>query len=330
MSFRPAPWGATIATLIGLAAITLPAAHAQVPKVVTSIKPVDALVAGVMGKLGTPRLLVQGGASPHSYALKPSDARGLDEANIVFRVSENLETFLNHPLETLAGKATVVDLAEADEVKTLGFREGAVWEEDEHAHHDEATHDDAAHNGTDHANHHHDHSGMDPHVWLDPANARAMVDAIADTLKTADPENADTYATNAAELNGRLSALEAKIAAELAPVRGRPFIVFHDGYHYFEHKFDIEASGAVAVDPEHQPGVARVREIRDRIVASGAICVFAEPQFRPQLVATLIDGTSARAGVLDPLGADVKPGPGAYEAMMENLAKSLHDCLAGS
>ena len=329
MSFRPISWAVVAAGLIGLAAFPLSAAQADVPKVVTSIKPIDSLVAGVMGDLGTPRLLVQGGASPHSYALKPSDAQALDEADIVFRVSENLETFLNHPLETLSGKAEVVDLAEAEGVQTLAFRKGAIWEEDEHHHHDDG--DDHAEKAGGEAEHnHHDHSGTDPHVWLDPANARAMVNEIAKVLTAADPDHADTYSANAAQLNGRLMRLQEKIADELAPVQGRPFIVFHDGYHYFEHRFGVEAAGAVAVDPERQPGAARVREIRDRITKSGAICIFTEPQFRPQLVTTLIDGTSARAGVLDPLGADVKPGPGAYETMMGNLAANLHDCLAGS
>ncbi|MDJ0930508.1 zinc ABC transporter substrate-binding protein [Breoghania sp.] len=354
MSFRPIAWGSAVAGLIGLTLSTLSIVHAEVPKVVTSIEPIDALVAGVMGDLGTAQLLVQGGASPHTYALKPSDARALNDADVVFRVGENLETFLNHPLETLSEKATVVDLGEVDGVKTLNFREGVLWEkhhhedaehehEDEHAHADEAheheyevdhEHEhEAAHEHEhehEHEAHHHDHHGVDPHVWLDPANARAMVDAIAATLAAADPEHQDTYKENAAKLNGQLAALEEKVAEELAPVKGRNFIVFHDGYHYFEHRFGVEAVGSIAVSPEHQPGAARVREIRDHIKDSGAICVFAEPQFKPQLVNTLIEGTSARSGVLDPLGADLKPGAGAYTQMMENLAKNLHDCLAGS
>ncbi len=352
--------------LIGIAATTFPIAHAQsnkesgepgtTPDVVVSIQPIHSLVAGVMGDLGTPTLLVHGGASPHAYALKPSDARALDKAQIVFRVGENLETFLNHPLETLSAKATVIDLAEVDGVHTLGFREGALWEEDDHDHHghdahegdrhdgdaheadhdghdghethDHETHAQEAHEHETHA-HEHNHHGEDPHVWLDPANARAMVDAIAKTLIAADPAHAATYETNAAKLNGRLAALEEKIEAELLPVRGRPFIVFHDAYHYFEHRFEVEAVGAVAVNPEQQPGAARIREIRDRIAQTSAVCVFTEPQFRPRLVDTLLEGTSARAGVLDPLGADIAPGPDAYETMMQALADTLHNCLAG-
>ncbi|WP_321344013.1 zinc ABC transporter substrate-binding protein [Breoghania sp.] len=333
---------------LGLATATFPIAHAQtntesgeagaVPDVVVSIQPVHSLVAGVMGDLGTPTLLVRGGASPHSYALKPSDARALDKADIIFRIGESLEAFLNHPLETLGEKAVVVDLGEGEGVHTLAFREGALWEAHEHGdeahddhgheaheHEDHAKHDEA-HAGHEHA---HDHHGADPHVWLDPANARVMVDAIAATLIASDPAHKATYETNAAKLNGRLAALEEKIDAELLPVRGRPFIVFHDGYHYFEHRFEVEAVGAVAVNPEQQPGAARISEIRDRIVQTAAVCVFTEPQFRPRLVNTLLEGTSARAGVLDPLGADIEPGPEAYETMMQALADGIRNCLAG-
>lgn len=332
MKIRPTP-SASLRTLaaLGLVALTpmiAPAAWAEVPEVVVSIKPVHALVAGVMGDLGTPMLLVKGANSPHSYAMKPSDARALQEADVIFRVGENLEVFMNHPLETLGAKATVVDLAEAKGIETLGFREGALWEEDEH-HHDGEEHE-TAEDDHEEADHHHDHHGADPHVWLDPVNARAMVDAITEKLAAADPEHAEAYAANAARMNGRITELQEEIAAELKPVEGRPFIVFHDGYHYFEHRFGVEAAGAVAVDPERQPGAARVTEIRERIEKADAVCVFTEPQFQPRLVKTLIEGTDARSGVLDPLGADLPEGAGAYEALLRNLAKSLESCLAGS
>lgn len=349
-----------LAASAGIACLVGAAPAAAAPNVVVSIKPLHALVAGVMGDLGQPRLLIQGAGSPHSYAMKPSDARSLDEADLVFRASETLETFLDQPLRALADRARVIDLAEAPGVETLAFRSGEDWggahgphseegHDTDHAHeepghhddHDDGHDDDHAHDkdhehdddhGHDKAAEHdahegHDHSGIDPHVWLDPANARAMTDAIAAALAEADPANAEAYEANAARQNGRLAELQDEIAQTIAPVRGTPFIVFHDGYHYFEHRFDIEAAGAVAVNPERQPGAAHVREIRDLIRAKNAACVFAEPQFRPALVETLVEGTQARVGTLDPLGADLAEGADAYPALIRNLARALVDCL---
>jgi zinc transport system substrate-binding protein len=165
------------------------------------------------------------------------------------------------------------------------------------------------------------------HIWLDPINAKAMVSAIAAALGDADPGRAAVYAANAERLRARLDRLDAELAADLAPVAGRRYVVFHDAYRYFEKRYRLSPAGAITVNPARQPGARTVRAIRSRIIDLGAVCVFGEPQFEPALVATVIEGTPARPAVLDPLGADLEPGVDAYFTLMRNLAKSLVGCL---
>jgi zinc transport system substrate-binding protein len=288
---------------------------AEPPRVVATINPVHSLVAGVMAGVGKPYLLIRGGASPHTYVLRPSDARALDRAKVIFWVGEELETFLTRPLKALGGKAKIVALAEAKGVTLLKLREGGVWEP--HAH-------------EEHGHEEHGHAAYNPHIWLDPVNAKAMVDAIAAALSEADPANAGAYHVNAATLRARLDRLDAALAARLAPVRTRPFIVFHDAYPYFERRYGLNGAGSITLSPERQPGARRLAAIRARIRARHIRCVFAEPQFRPHLVRTVTEGTGAKGAVLDPLGAAVPTGPEAYFTIMDRLAKDLADCLAGN
>jgi len=295
------------------------------PAVVASIKPVHSLVAAVMQGVGTPILLVEGAGSPHTYSLKPSQAKALAEAEVVFWVGEGLEHFLERPLESLAADAKSVPLMEARGMILLPNREGGTFEpeadEDEHAHAEGEGHDDHDHEQD------HDHGDFDPHVWLDPDNATAMVAAIADTLAAVDPQNAERYRANADAETRRLAALTDELTATLAPVRARPFIVFHDAWHYFETRFGLTAAGSITVNPETPPGARRVAEIRDKVRELDATCVFAEPQFEPALVSVVIEGTGARAAVLDPLGADLPDGPDLYFTLLRRDARSLRDCL---
>lgn len=327
-----------------LAAATLagPAGAADAPRVAVSILPVHSLVSAVMAGVGTPDLLVKGAGSEHAYQLKPSDARALAAARVVFWVDEDMETFLEGPIEALPTGATVVALAETPGLTLHARREGGVWEKHSHAHegedadaHDahEGDHDHedgpaaaAGHEGHDH--HDHDEGDTDLHVWLDPANAAVMTDRIAATLATADPANAARYQANAAAEKQKLAALDAELKATLAPVADKPYIVFHDAYQYFEARYDLDGAGSITLDPTRQPGADRVQAIHARIQGLGAPCVFSEPQFEPRLVQTVIDGTQARTGVLDPLGSDIPAGPDQYPQMMRGLATSLTACLA--
>lgn len=317
---------AALALLVPLAP-TRAAAKPAVP-VVASIMPIHSLVAGVMDGVGKPFLLVPGGASPHSFALRPSDARKLVAAKVVFWVGPLLETFLVRPLNALTKDATVVTLAEADGVRRLPFRAGGPWEAHDHDHdvggdgHDE----DAAHDH-DH-DHDHDEHAIDEHVWLDPMNAVAFVGAIAAALEHADPANAAAYRSNAGRLVGKLHALDAELRRTLAPVRGKPYIVFHDAYQYFDTRYGLHPAGSITVSPELSPGAKRLVAIRRKIRTDKAVCVFAEPQFQPKLVRTVVEGTGARTGTLDPLGAQLTPGPNAYFQLLRGLAKDLIACLS--
>ena len=287
-------------------------AVAAQPAVVASIKPVHALVAGVMLGVGEPRLLVAGGASPHEYSLKPSDGRALGAAQVVFWIGPELENFLAKPLAN-APAARSVALLTAPGVTVLPLREGGVWEAHDEAH-------DHAHDLT---------ASHDAHVWLDPVNAIAMVRQIVAVLSAADPVHQAEYARNGAALVERLERLNQHLAAALAPVRTRPYLVFHDAYQYFERRYGLNAVGSVVLSPEQRPGAKRVAEIQARVRERKVRCVFSEPQFQPALVATIIAGSDARQGVLDPLGAELPAGPDAYFHLLEALAEAVRGCLGG-
>lgn len=358
--------GLSAAAIGAVASVALSAPATAEPVVVTDIPPVHSLVARVMQGVGEPTQILPPGASPHGYAMRPSEAAALADADVVFWVGPELTPWLERAIDTLATKAEAVELLEAPGTFHLQFREGATFEAHDHGddhddeagheghdheehdheghdhdaheeHHDEAEkHDDHAHEAKgedDHGHeehaeaHDHDHHGVDPHAWLDPDNGKAWLAAIADRLVTADPDNADAYRANAAEGARELDELKETIGETVTPVRGDPFIVFHDAYHYFEHRFDIEAAGAVSLSDASKPGPARVAEIRDTIRKLDAVCVFTEPQFQPTLVKTIVEGTDARVATMDPLGIDLEPGPALYPALLTQLAGNLATCL---
>ncbi|SIQ15184.1 zinc transport system substrate-binding protein [Rhizobium sp. RU20A] len=348
----------TTALLASTILFAASAAAAAEPSVVVTIKPIHSLVSAITEGVVTPTLIVDGAASPHTYSLKPSQAAALESANVIFWVGPNLEAFMEKPLEALGGKAKVVELQDAPGLITLPYREGGPFEahmhdeneghaegeaghdhakEEAHAHAGEAAHahegedEHAEVKGHDHAHEHghdHDHHGIDAHLWLDPQNASAMADEIAKTMKAADPEHAAAYDANLAKLKTRLKDLETSIAATIAPVKDKPFIVFHDAYQYFEGRFGAKVAGSITVSPEVMPGAQRLKEIHEKIGTLGATCIFAEPQFEPKLVNTVIEGTKAKAGVLDPEAGNLTAGPDLYFQMMEGIATSLKTCLS--
>lgn len=298
-------------------AAALTARPAAALEVVASIKPLHSLVAAVMAGTGAPALLLDGAASPHAYALRPSDAKALSAAQVVFLVGGGLETFLDKPLRSLGKGTAVVRMADLPGLTRLPPREGGVWEEDgKHGH------------GHAHAHAHHK-DAVDSHMWLDPLNAKVFVRAAADTLAARDPANAAAYAANAERTVAALESLDAEIGMTLRPLRGIPYLVFHDAYQYFEHRYAMTPAGAVSIDPERQPGARRLQQLRQRIREGGAACIFREPQFSPKLVEMLVEGLTARQGVLDPLGAALPAGPDMYPALLRGLAQGLRDCLAG-
>jgi len=307
-----------------------PAGASEPPTVVASIKPINSLVAAVMGEVGSPHLIVKGAASPHTASLRPSDAAALQSADLVVWVGPDLELFLENSIATLSGDAIDLRLEDLDGVTILPPRVGGDFEtHHHHADHDD-DHDDHAEHEHEHDEHEHEHDeahAIDPHMWLDPANAEVMVRAIAEALTALDPDHADTYRANATATEQRLATLISDVTAELAPVKNRPFIVFHDAYQYFEHRFGLHAAGSVTVRPDTSPGAARLTEIKNRIDQTGAACVFAEPQFEPSLVRVIAEGTHAHTGTLDPLGADLPDGPDLYVRLLHDLATSMRACL---
>lgn len=316
-----------------LVALWLPLGATAQPRVVASILPVYALVAAVMQDAGEPELLIRGSGSPHDYALRPSDMRTIHAADAVFWIGPALESFLVRPLGS-AESVRAMPLLESPglsgrDLEPLPLREGGLWEVHAHDEHDHGE----AHESGEHEHHEHaestglEHANLDPHVWLDPRRAGILAEYIATVLGEIDPANRSLYQHNSVALRNRLDRLEQDIDALLAPVRDTPYIVFHDAYQYFERRFGTNAVGSLTLGPERSPGARRISEIRARIVDRGARCVFREPQFEPALVAPLLDGTEARAGVLDPLGAELAPDPEAYPILLRTLAEALHDCL---
>ena len=318
--------------------------------VVASVKPVHSLVSGVMDGVGKPALIVKGSASPHTYSLKPSQAQQIEEADLVFWMGHELESFLEKPLEAIATKAKVVELIDSHELKKLDMREGGAFDDhghDEHGHdehgkdeHDDDhkdhdKHSDEKHDEHDehdeHADESHDehhHGEFDVHVWLDPENAKVLVQEIKEALIEIDPGNAGKYEANTKNLIVKLDQLVSEISATLESSKGKGYIVFHDAYQYFEERFGMTAVGSITVSPEVVPGASRIRELKDKIVELDAHCVFSEPQFQPKIVFTVAEGTKANTGVLDPLGASISNGPELYFTLIRDMANSLQECLS--
>ena len=314
--------------LLATAALMLAgAAHAETPKVVVSIKPIHSLVAAIMKGVGEPGLIVEGANSPHTYNMKPSSAKKLQDADVVFWVGHGLEAFLEKPLEALGNKATIVELDDAPGLTKLKFREGGAFEPHDHGDHDHDADGDGDEAAEGQEHHHHDEGEFDMHLWLDPANAKAMAAQIETVLMKADPHNAQAYAANAKQLNEKLDALDKELAASVEPIKDKPFIVFHDAYQYFENRYHVRVAGSITVSPETLPGADRISQIHKKVTELGATCVFAEPQFEPKLVKVVIEGTPARSGTLDPEAATLTEGPDLYFELMRNISTSLTTCL---
>ncbi len=332
----------TLTTLSLTAVLMGGAAFAEAPQVAVDIAPVHSLVARVMDGVGTPDLIVQPGASPHEYSLRPSEAAALQNADLVFWIGPDLTPWLTDTLETLAPDAAVTTLLEADGTIELAFRESALFEahdahgdddhadhddEDGHKDHDDHEHEEAGHDDHDHEEDGHDHGAHDPHAWLSPQNAMTWLNVVAGQLSAADPVNAGAYFANAAAGRAEIQALIDDVNAMLDPARDGRFIVFHDAYQYFETDFDFPASGAISISDASDPSPARIAEIQARIADEGIDCVLAEPQFNPGLVETVLDGTTAQTGILDPLGSDLEPGSALYPQLIRNLSTALAGCM---
>ena len=296
---------------------------ADVPQVTTDIPVTHSLVTRVMAGIGTPDLIVNRGASPHDYSLRPSNAASLEAADLVFWISNGLTPWLDDALNTLARNAKVIELMDAKGATVLSFREGATFETHSHQHkQDEDGHDEHKHDEDEHAT-----GNVDPHGWLDPYNGRIWLDVIATALSKIDPTNSDIYFANATQAKADIDTVISELEATLAEFRGTNFIVYHDAYQYFEKRFDVLAAGSISLGDVSDPSPARIAEVRKKVEELGIICVFSEPQFNSELVRTVTDGVSVKTRVIDSLGTQFTLGPDFYLNVLRGIAQSMASCL---
>ena len=292
-------------------------------KVVTSIKPVHSLASYLMDGIGKPDLIVDGYASPHGFAMKPSHAKMLQNADLIFWVGEDLESFLEKPLKSIAKKAEKIELMEIKKLTKLEFRERNIFEgHDDHGH---GEHKEHGHKEDKHDDHQgHAHGEHDPHIWLDPMNAKVILNEMAEHLIENDQENASKYKTNLKKANKDIDKLVKKVKSELN--KDFKSIVFHDAYQYFEKRFDVNVLGAFTVNTDVMPGAEQLSEIREIIEHDKVSCVFSEPQFNPDIINAVAKDMNIKTGVLDPLGATLTPGKTLYFDLISNMSKSFKVC----
>jgi len=298
-------------------------------KVVTSIKPIHSLASYLMDGVGKPSLIVNGYASPHAFSMKPSHAKMLQNADIIFWVGESMENFLKKPLSSIAKKAEKIELIEVKGLNVLKFRERNIFDEhnhDDHAKkeddHDDHDHDDHTKKEDDHDDH--AHGDYDSHIWLDPMNAKVILNEMAEHLIENDTENASKYKNNLKKALKEIDTLIIQVMTELN--KSVSSIVFHDAYQYFEQRFNVNILGAFTVNPDVMPGAEQLAEIREIIEHDKVACVFSEPQFNPDIINAVAKDMKIKTGVLDPLGATLDPGKNLYFDLIKNMSLSFKDC----
>ena len=296
-------------------------------KVVTSIKPIHSLATYVMDGVGKPNVIVDGYNSPHGFSLKPSHAKMIENADLIIWVGEDLEAFLEKPLDSIAKKATKVELMDLKGIKKLKFREKNIFEgHDDHGHKKDK-HDDHGHKKDKHDDHGHEghaHGEHDPHIWLDPMNARVIIKEITNQLVKLDSTNAAKYKANSKDAIADIDALTKSIKKDLN--KNSRVVVFHDAYQYFENRFGIKVLGALTVNTDVLPGAEQLAEIREVIEHEKVNCIFSEPQFNPSIIKTIAKDTNIKTGVLDPLGATIDKGKGMYSELLKNMSSSFKGC----
>ena len=320
-------------------------------KVVTTIKPLHSLISRIMESRGEPQLIIEGTNNPHTFVFKPSHAEMLEEADIVFWIGEDLEAFMEKPLDSLAKNAKKIAFMESESIEKLKFREKNIFDdhddhddhdghEDEHEGHDD--HDDHdGHKDDDHDDHDdhdghedeheghddhddHKHGEFDAHIWLDPENAKEMVKIIRDELIKIDPEGQRQYSVNTAgatlELDNLINNVEKELSKDIS------YVVFHDAYQYFETRFGVTSAGALTLNPDVLPGAKQIADIQDLIRDKGIKCIFSEPQYNPKIIETLGNDMNISTGVMDPLGAFIEEGPSMYGELINGITNSIKEC----
>ncbi|MCG7938502.1 MAG: zinc ABC transporter substrate-binding protein [Candidatus Thiodiazotropha lotti] len=307
----------SIALLLFITTLLFSSSNLAGPKVVVSILPVHSLVSGLMSGIGEPYLLLKGNQSPHTMTLKPSDVRAISQADLLVWVGQSLESPLTSVIENNSDAESVISLLAIPNMHLLPIRDDLDWSSHDHSKHHHEAHTD-------------EELEWDNHIWLSPKNARTTVRYLAQALIRLDPEHTADYQTNLQKLLQRIDREEMAFHTTISAVKDRPFIVFHDAYHYLEDHFGLNAVGSVSISPERQSGAKHIDELQQKIRRLEANCVFSEPQFQPKLVETLTSGSKANTGILDPLGMALDPGPEAYFQLLNGLADNLASCLGGA
>ena len=285
-------------------------ANAEV-KVVASIKPIHSLVSYIMDGVGKPDVIVDGYNSPHNFSLKPSHAKMLQNADLIIWIGEDLENFLEKPLNTIAKKAKNIEIMDLKGIKKFAFREKNIFDEhDDHKEHD------------DHESH--NHGEHDPHLWLDPMNAKVIVKEITKELIKLDSSNSSIYKSNSNKALAELDKLIKDIKNDLN--KDLRFVVFHDAYQYFENRFGIQVLGALTINPDVKPGAEQLSEIREVIEHEKVNCLFSEPQFNPAIIKSIAKDTNVKIGILDPLGSKLDKGKNLYFSLLKDMTSSFKGC----
>ncbi len=299
-----------------------PAAIADVPKVAVTLKPIHSLVASVMEGVGVPELLLPDGASPHTFQLKPSTLKTLKEASLIVWVGPSLEMFMQKPLSSLSPSFGFIEIQSLDNLVKLPLREGREWQhsdpEDPHGHG----------HGHGHDHDHGAHGDVDPHLWLSNTNAQMIVKTIAERLSKVDPQHAKQYQANAQKTLQRLKFLKSNLQGLLASVQSEPYLVYHDGYQYFEKEFDLKAVGTMVINPHVPLSAHGLAQIKELIKARGVKCIFKETEFSERIIENSLGNQLVQIRELDPLGVHIDKGPDHYEKTLFALGKTIHDCLA--
>ncbi len=313
----------TIFTLTAALFLVLTPLKAEI-SVVTSIKPLHSLTSYIMEGVGEPELIIDGVASPHNFQIKPSHAKMLQNADLVIWIGEDLESFLPTALKSIPKDAVVFELLDQSGLKKLKFREKNIFEgHDDHGHDEHAKKEDD-HDDHGHDDHGHGHGSFDPHIWLDPANAKVIVKKITNQLSKIDKDNTSTYKANSKKVIKDLDGLIKEVKNEIN--KDASFVVFHDAYQYFEKRFGLSVIGALTVNPDVMPGAEQLSEIREVIEHEKAKCIFSEPQFNPNIINSIASDTGVKTGVLDPLGANIDKGKNMYFDLIKDMSNSLKDC----
>ena len=291
-------------------------------KVVTTIKPLHSLISNVMDGVGEPSLIIEGSSSPHSFVLKPSHAKMIEQADIIFWIGEDIETFMEKPLESIAKNAKKISFMELTSIEKLKFREENIFDHDDHDDHGHGEKKDHDDHGDGHEGHH--HGEFDAHIWLDPANAKEMLHEIAHELADLDPNNASKYESNADQAIKSIDKMIKEIDGNIN--KDAKFIVFHDAYQYFEERFGVMTAGALTLNTDVLPGAKQISEIQEVITERDIKCIFSEPQFNPKIIETIAQDTGIKTGVLDPLGSIFDANKMQYFKLINDLGNKLKDC----